>query len=258
MDSTGPYSSPKKARKVKAKKIPDVSANADELAQKAATWLSGFVAEVLKKQDRFTIALSGGNTPKKLYSLLASEKYGKKIDWDKLHFFWGDERYLPFTDERNNARMAFDALLDHVPVRKEHIHIMRTDIEPEASAVAYEQTLRSYFDNTPFSFDLVLLGLGDNAHTLSLFPGYDSIHEREKWVISFYLNEQQMHRITLTAPIVNRARRLAFLVSGADKAAALFQVKYGRHDPDLYPAQLIQPYAESPYWFVDEAAAKEL
>jgi 6-phosphogluconolactonase len=258
MVSTGPYCCPKKIKKVKAKKRPEVSATADELAQKAATWISGYVAEVLKKQDRFTIALSGGSTPKKLYTLLASEKYRDKIDWDKLHFFWGDERYLPFTDERNNARMAFDTLLDNVPVRKKHIHVIRTDIEPEASANAYEQTLRSYFDNTSFSFDLVLLGLGDNAHTLSLFPGYDNIHEKEKWVISFYLSEQQMNRITLTAPVVNKARRVAFLVSGADKAAALYQVKYGGHDPDLYPGQLIQPYAESPYWFVDEAAAKEL
>jgi 6-phosphogluconolactonase len=243
---------------VKAKKTTDISANADELAQKAADWISGYIAEVLKKQGRFTIALSGGNTPKKLYALLASEKYRKKIDWDKLHFFWGDERHLPFTDERNNAKMAFDTLLNHVPVRKEHIHIMQTDITPGASATAYEQTLHTYFHNTPFSFDLVLLGLGDNAHTLSLFPGYDNIHEREKWVMAFLLAEQKMHRITLTAPIVNNARRVAFLVSGGDKAEALYQVLYGLHDPDLYPAQLIQPYAESPYWFVDEAAAKEL
>lgn len=239
-------------------KNPDVSVNADELAKKVAVWITDFIEEVLKQQDRFTIALSGGNTPKKLFRILASAPFDKKIPWDKLHFFWGDERYVPFTDERNNAKMAFDSLLDHVPVRKEHIHIVRTDISPEASVAEYQQQLAAYFDGTAYSFDLVLLGLGDNAHTLSLFPGYDNIHEKKKWVMTFFLAEQQMHRITLTAPIVNRARRVAFLVSGADKAEALYQVLYGQHDPDLYPAQLIQPYAESPYWFIDEAAAKEL
>lgn len=241
-----------------AKKTIDISANADELAQKAAGWVADYIASVLKEQGRFTIALSGGNTPKKLFTALASEEFRNKIDWDKLHFFWGDERHVPFTDDRNNAGMAFNTLLNHVPVRKEQIHIMRTDMEPEASAAAYEQTLHTFFDNTAFSFDLVLLGLGDNAHTLSLFPGYDNIHEKEKWVMAFFLAEQHMHRITLTVPVVNKARRIAFLVSGADKAETLNQVLYGQHDPDLYPAQLIQPYAESPYWFVDEAAAKEL
>ncbi len=237
---------------------PDISADVEELNQKVATWMVDYIKEVLAKQDRFTIALSGGNTPKKLYQLLATKKYRDQIDWAKLHFFWGDERFVPFDDDRNNAKMTFDNLFNHVPVEKKHIHIMPTDTDPEKAAATYETMLRQYFDNNSRSFDLVLLGMGDNAHTLSLFPGYDNIHEKEKWVMSFYLAEQSMYRITLTAPVVNQATRVAFLVAGADKAAPLYQVLYGNYDPDLYPAQLIQPYAEKPYWFIDKAAASEL
>jgi 6-phosphogluconolactonase len=237
---------------------PDISVTTDELSRKAASWMVARIKEVLTHQDRFTIALSGGSTPKKLYQLLASEKYRHEIDWSKLHFFWGDERYVPFDDERNNAKMAFDTLLNHVPVVKEHIHLMRTDIEPHESAAAYEKILHQYFDNKPSTFDLVLLGMGDNAHTLSLFPDYTIIHERKKWVMAFHLAEQKMYRITLTAPVVNQAARVVFLVAGADKAVPLNHVLYGEHDPDQYPAQLIQPYLEKPLWFIDKAAASEL
>jgi 6-phosphogluconolactonase len=236
---------------------PDISVTADELSRKVASWMMSYIKEVLSTKDRFTIALSGGSTPKRLYQLLAAE-YREAIEWNKLHFFWGDERYVPLDDDRNNARMAFDTLLDHVPVSKENIHIMRTDIDPQESAEAYERILHRYFDDKPTTFDLVLLGMGDNAHTLSLFPSYSNIHERKKWVMAFYLSEQKMYRITLTAPVVNQAARVAFMVTGADKAVPLNHVLYGEHDADLYPAQLIQPYAERPYWFIDKAAATEL
>ena len=145
-----------------------ISKNSDELSVQFADWLVDYITEVLNKQDRFTLALSGGSTPKKLYKLLASDKYKSKIDWSKLHFFWGDERFVPFDDERNNAKMAFVELLDHVPVNKKHIHIMETmGPEPEESAIEYERTLHNYFDDKPNTFDLVILGLGNDAHTLS-------------------------------------------------------------------------------------------
>jgi 6-phosphogluconolactonase len=256
---TGPHCLLKKIKKVKRNNMqPDISANTDELSRKVAVWMIGWIKEVLTRQDRFTIVLSGGSTPKKLYQLLASEKYRHEIDWSKLHFFWGDERYVPSDDERNNSKMAFDTLLNHVPVLKENIHIMRMDIEPVEAAASYESTLHQYFDDKPSTFDLVLLGLGDNAHTLSLFPGYEIIHERKKWVVAFHLAEQKMYRITLTVPVVNQASRVVFLVAGADKAVPLYHVLYGEHDPDLYPAQLIQPYLEKPWWFIDKAAASEL
>lgn len=237
---------------------PDISSNTEELSRKVADWMILYINEVLDKQDRFTIALSGGNTPKKLYQLLATPAYSQKIPWEKLHFFWGDERFVPADDERNNAHMAFEHLLDHVPVNRAQVFVMRTDIEPAASAEAYQEILKKYFTNTESSFDLVLLGLGDDAHTLSLFPGYPVIHERVKWVDSFYLTQQEMYRITLTAPIVNRASFVLFLVAGADKAFPVYKVLYGQHDPDLYPAQMIQPYYGKCKWYLDRSAASEL
>jgi len=235
-----------------------ISKDIEALSKYFADWLVSYIQEVLSKQDRFTIALSGGNTPKKLYQLLATDIYKNQINWERLHFFWGDERYVPFADERNNAKMAFEALLDQVPVVKEQVHIIQTDIAPEESATAYEKLLHSFFDVQPYTFDMVLLGLGDNAHTLSLFPGYEVVREHTKWVSTFYLKEQEMYRITLTPPVVNKAARVAFLVSGGDKAAAVYHIIASEHDPDLYPGQIIQPFNGEIYWFCDEAAAADL
>ena len=236
-----------------------ISKDIDTLSNYFADWLILYIKEVLSKQDRFTIALSGGSTPKKLYQLLASDKYKNQIHWERLHFFWGDERFVPFDDERNNAKMAYEELLDCVPVDKKNIHVMRTvGLEPEESAIEYEKILHQYFDGKAHSFDLVLLGLGNDTHTLSLFPCYDVVTENKKWVSAFYLKEQQMYRITLTAPVVNNAARVAFLISGGDKAAALYHVLSSEHDPYLYPAQIIQPFNSELYWFYDEAASVDL
>lgn len=235
-----------------------VSKDIDELSCKLAGWITDYINEILKKQARFTMVLSGGSSPKKLYQLLASEPLKTKIDWEKVHFFWGDERYVPFTDGRNNAKMAFDFLLNHIPAKKENIHIIKTDIDARQSAIEYEKILRRYFPDENHSFDLVLLGMGDNAHTLSLFPGYNVVHEKEKWVRSFYLKEQEMYRITLTSPVVNAANGIVILVSGGDKAAALYHVLSNERNPDLYPSQVIQPYNGELYWWVDELAAKDI
>jgi 6-phosphogluconolactonase len=235
-----------------------IKKDSDELSRDFAVWITGYIEKKLQQQSRFTIVLAGGSTPKKLYRLLAADKFKKKIDWSKLHFFWGDERYVPFADEKNNAKMAFDNLLSHVPVIKENIHIIRTDIEPERSAIEYEKLLHQYFPDKEKTFDLVLLGMGDNAHTLSLFPGYDVVNEKKKWVQSFYLEEQKMVRITLTAPVINGAECVIFLVSGSDKAAAVQHVLAGEHDPNLYPSQTIQPYTGELYWWIDEPAAADL
>lgn len=233
-----------------------ISKNLEELSSYAADWIAAYIKEVLQKRDRFTMALSGGNTPKKLYQSLATSKYRKSIQWEQVHFFWGDERFVPFTDKSNNARMAFDELLDQVPVVKENIHIMQTGIEPEVSAIEYEKLLRQYFSRQLYSFDLVLLGLGDNAHTLSLFPGYDEIiFEKENWVRSFYLLEQSMFRITLTAPVVNNAARVAYIIAGEDKSTAIQHVVTGKYDPSVFPAQVIQPLNGELYWLLDKKAA---
>ena len=231
--------------------------NGEALSEAAAEWITNRIVATLSVNSRFTIALSGGNTPKRLHRLLAQAPYSDRIDWSRMHIFWGDERAVPFSDPRNNAKMAFDTLLDFVPVPPAQIHIMKTDRKPEQSAAEYECLLHDYFDGKPTSFDLVLLGLGDNAHTLSLFPGMPVIHEEKAWAQAFFLPEQDMYRITLTRPIVNKAAAIAFLTEGASKAPALKEVLEGPYNPDLYPAQVIKPVGEL-HWFVDEAAAADL
>lgn len=229
----------------------------EALSQAAAKFIAGHITATLKKQDRYTIALSGGSTPKRLHQILAQSPYKEEIDWSKLHVFWGDERAVPFKDDRNNAKMAYDTLLDFVPVPADQIHVMRTDISAEQSAVEYEKILHRYFDNTATSFDLVLLGMGDDGHTLSLFPGQPVIHEEKLWATSFWLQAQDMSRITLTKTIVNHSACVMFLTAGSAKAHALKEVLKGASNPDLYPSQVIKPVGEL-HWFVDEAAAAGL
>jgi 6-phosphogluconolactonase len=258
-----------------------IAKNIEDLSWQVAAWIVSYLNESLEKQDRFTIALSGGSSPKKLYQLLASDEFKSKIDWQKLHVFWGDERCVPFSDDRSNAKMAFDVLLNRVPIPKSQIHIMRTDIDPNLSANDYERILKTYFSeagsNSPQSisdeatpgskpthhpplttFDLVLLGLGDNAHTLSLFPGEEVIHEKKCWVKSVFVKEVNMERITLTAPVVNLSKRIVFLISGQDKADAVSHVLLNEYAPDLYPAQVIKPTHGDLYWFMDEPAAMRI
>jgi len=236
--------------------------NNDELSTEVAKWLVDYIAATLKKQDRFTLVLSGGSTPHKLNTLLAASPYKEKVDWSKLHIFWGDERFVPFEDDRSNAKMAFDTLLDHVPVPAAQIHVMRTEnIIPEVAAGEYEKILHHYFPATvpaASTFDLILLGMGDDGHTLSLFPGMHIMHVEDKWATSLFLKQQDMFRITLTTPVVNRSACIAFLVSGPGKADALKQVIEGDYNPDLYPAQIIKPLKGELHWFVDKAAAAEL
>jgi 6-phosphogluconolactonase len=237
----------------------------DSLSLDCAKWISAYMVETLLKKDRFTWVLSGGNTPKALYGLLAASPYLETIPWEKLHVFWGDERAVPFTDERNNAKMAFDYLLNQVPIPASQIHVMRTDIPPQESAAEYEKILHQYFPSAglsaptnPFSFDLILLGMGADGHTLSLFPGTDVIQEEKVWVKSYFLSSQNMSRITLTKPIVNRSARIAFLATGLDKAKALEQILEGPLNPNLYPSQVIRPAKGELHWFIDEPAASRL
>lgn len=220
-----------------------------------AEWITQTIEAALQKQDRFTWVLTGGNSPKALYERLAASPYKERIAWNRLHIFWGDERAVPFSDDRNNAKMTYEHLLNKVPVIAEQVHVMRTDIEPEPSALEYEKMLHGYFGAEGSSFDLVLSGMGDDGHTLSLFPGTEVVHEKKAWVKAFYLEAQQMYRITLTAPVVNRASDVVFLAFGASKAKALYEVLEGNRNIDLYPSQVIQPDPGRLHWFVDAAAA---
>ncbi len=239
-----------------------IKKNPAELAKAAAEFITKRIRDVLRKQDRFTIALSGGSTPKALHELLAKSPFVDQIPWLQLHIFWGDERYVPIDDEQSNAGMAYDTLLGHVYTPEDQIHVWQTDLEPEAAAADYDRILHDYFseaspENTSPTFDLVLLGMGDDGHTLSLFPGTEVVHEQTAWTNAYFLTQQNMFRLTLTAPVVNRASCVLFLVAGPKKAEPLKEVLEGTYNPDKYPSQVIKPTGEL-VWLVDEKAAELL
>ena len=226
----------------------------NSVTEAVAEWITRLIEKTLPEKEKFYLLLSGGNTPKNLYQLLAKDPYKQRIDWRKLEIFFGDERAVPFTDERNNGRMAVDALLGKVPIPEHQVHMMDTSIHPEAAAKDYEQMLRRFFDTDNITFDLALLGMGDDGHTLSLFPGMAGITESKHWVISVFVPSQQMFRITLTTEPVNRSACIAFLVTGATKAPVLKEVLNETAAPHSYPVQLIKPRSGELHWFVDEAA----
>jgi 6-phosphogluconolactonase len=241
----------------------EVYKDLETLSVELAEWITSLIEETLTRKSRFCIALSGGNTPKRLNELLAGSPYKDRIDWKKIHVFWGDERAVPFEDERNNARMAFDTLLNKVDVPADQIHTMQTQLLPEKAAAQYDRLLQQYFggdeENFPeTTFDLILLGMGDDGHTLSLFPGTPVIHEEKIWVTSFFLQAQEMFRITITRNIANRADYIVFMISGSGKAHALHEVLKGQYNPDLYPSQVIEPVHGELHFFIDEAAGAEL
>jgi 6-phosphogluconolactonase len=229
--------------------------NPDELSVAVANWIVNEVEECLQRTDRFAFLLSGGNTPKKLYELLASDDYRNKIDWEKVDIFFGDERVVPFEDERNNGKMAFDAMISKVPIPPEQVFYINTIKKPEESAEDYESLLRGYFQNNKQTFDLALLGMGEDGHTLSVFPGNEKKLNDKNWAFSVFLPEQNMYRVSLSPLVVNKSRNIAFLVTGAAKSAVL-QKMFDEKNKDIsYPAQLIKPQHGELHWFLDEAAA---
>lgn len=232
--------------------------NKEMLSENLAQWICDLITNTLKEQEFFSLALSGGETPKLLYQKLASEKYKSQINWNRIHIFWGDERVVSYTDDRNNAKMAFDILLDHVDIPASQIHKMRTDIEIKFAVEEYRKLLHTFFDSTPHSFDLVLLGMGDDGHTLSLFPGSHIIDENLHWVNSVYNEKQKMYRITLMPLIVNKSANIAFMVDGPKKKQTLQQVLEGDDMPEKLPSQLIKAVTGELHWFLDEDAAKGL
>ncbi|HPL28084.1 MAG TPA: 6-phosphogluconolactonase [Anaerolineae bacterium] len=206
-----------------------------------------------------SVALAGGQTPRRAYKLLAQPPLCAEIAWGQLCVFWGDERCVPPDDSRSNERLAREALLDHVPIPESHIHPMRCSGNHAQAAAAYEEELRATFagKDACATFDLVLLGLGDDGHTASLFPGSPALREETRWVAATE-SPDGLPRVTLTAPFINRAALVAFLVSGAAKAPALLAVLHGPRDPQRRPAQLICPIAGELLWLVDAAAAQLL
>jgi 6-phosphogluconolactonase len=228
--------------------VPDLAA----LVKAAADEFVSAAAAAVSERGRFTVALSGGSTPKPVYERLATPEYAGRVDWSATHVLWGDERCVPPDDERSNFRMADEALLAHVPIPEGNVHRMRGEDPPEAAAAGYEAELRALLGADPI--DLVHLGMGDNGHTASLFPGLPGVSEREHLVLAQYVEVVGMWRLTMTPPVLRAARRATFLVSGPSKAEMLARVLDGPRQPIVLPSQAI----DTADWLVDGPAAKHL
>ena len=231
---------------------------ADEVLTALADYFVKVAQESIGARGRFTVALSGGSSPKKLYELLASTSYADQLDWTKVFFFFGDERNVPQDHKDSNYLMAKKALFEPLLISPANVFAVDTTFEPAEAAQKYGEIIAAFFDEDEPSFDLVLLGLGDNSHTASLFPHTPVLHDTKPGVKEVWLEDQQVWRITLNAPLINEARYIAFLVYGEGKAIAVHHILEDEEDIEEYPAQLIDSITGEVEWFLDEAAAANL
>ena len=235
-----------------------IYADGEALAEAAAALLASTIAGAT---GHAYIALSGGSTPKRMGQLLAGSPYRDSVDWRNAEFFWGDERFVPEDSHESNAGEARRTFLDKVDVEPSRINPFATTVpDPNLAAEMYATQIRTVFGETDSlpRFDLVFLGMGDDGHTLSLFPGTTAIHETERLAVANYVPKLDTTRLTLTAPLVNAARRVAFLVGGAGKAETLARVLDGPVDVNTLPSQIIRPAEGELLWLVDPAAAAQL
>ncbi len=232
-----------------------VFADVNELSLRAAEAVVRVINESMQANGTCSLALSGGSTPRTLYRLLSSQ-FRDQIPWTKVHVFWGDERYVPPGDPQSNYRMARETLLDHVASPDGNVHPMPTGLpDPDVAARDYEKTLRNYFSRDWPRFDLVLLGLGEEGHTASLFPGSPALEETKRWVVAVKAPAEPPLRLTLTLPVLTEAANIYFLVAGPNKAQALYHVLTGSPDPKSYPASGIRRAGGTVIWWVDREAA---
>ncbi len=236
-----------------------VSAGVPEAVRASAERVVAIAREAIAARGKFSLALAGGSTPKALYQLLASDEFRAQIDWSKTHIFFGDERAVPTHHEYSNARMAREALLDHVPIPRDHIEYMVADApDLDASARAYEMQLRGVAGR----LDLVLLGMGDDGHTASLFPGYDALTENARWCVATDVSptEPRLPRLTLTLPCINAAHHVLVLVTGEGKALrvaqAMQQLQSSTQSNETLPIARAQPSDGELVWILDEAAGR--
>ncbi len=228
------------------------------LAEAAAAQFVKAATEALARQARWAVALSGGSTPQAAYQRLAAPDLTSQVDWARVHFFWGDERCVPPDHPESDYGMARAALLDHIPVPPANVHRMRGELNPAEAAAAYQAELESYFGTARPRFDLVWLGLGEDGHTASLFPGTAALRETQRYVVANWVEKLNAWRLTLTPPAINQAAQVTFLVSGSRKAQILKEVLQGPYQPEVRPAQLVQPATGRLVWLVDRDAASQL
>jgi len=231
----------------------------EALSRAAAEAFAQLVNKTIAEKGRFTVALAGGNTPRAIYKLLATD-YREQIEWPRVHFFWGDERYVTINDPDSNYRMVREALFDHVPILAENVHRMPTEfIQPETAAQNYEKMLRDFWPASLPRFDLIQLGLGPDGHIVSLFPNSALLQEENRLVAVVTDSPKPPPiRITLTLPVINHAAQIHFFVTGAEKAEALRATLEGARDLKRFPAQAVQPVNGQVIWWVDEKAASLL
>jgi 6-phosphogluconolactonase len=228
----------------------------EELAEASARDFAARTQETIDERGRFAVALAGGSTPKATYEVLARD-YANELDWSRVHVFFGDERTVPPDHEDSNYRIAYETLLSHVPVGS--VHRMRGELPPDEAAAAYEEELRAFFGQVDIpGLDLILCGLGEDGHTLSLFPETAALDVNDRWVVANPVLKLGTTRLTLTIPVLNVSRAVTFVVAKESKAEALKEVLEGDADPRAYPAKLVRPESRDLTWMVDRAAARLL
>ncbi len=243
----------------RGKVIVNICKDKDDLAHRLAERFVSLAQDCVKQSGRFSVALSGGSTPRELYALLAEPRFSNKVPWHLTHLFWGDERCVPHTKDESNYKMARDALIAKVPIRERNVHFTNDqDEDPVRAAEKYEQEIARFFklNEGEFpSFDLILLGMGPDGHTASLFPGSAALAEKKRIVVANYVEKFQTYRITFTLPAINNAKNVIFMVAGEDKRAVLSTVLESA--PPSLPSQFIAPVGRLE-WYIDEAAAADL
>ena len=236
----------------------EVFPNYEALINTAVENFIGLANLSIAKRGRFSVALSGGSTPEPLYRALAQPANQQRVVWEQVHLFWGDERPVPPDHPESNYHMVKEALIAHVPVPDGNVHRVPAEMDVRMAAFSYEETLRDFFKGEQPRFDLVLLGMGDDGHTASLFPHSAGLNEAQRWFIANYVPTHQTWRLTLTRSAINAARRVWVLVRGGSKADKLAEVLAGPYDPQTNPIQLIAPDMGELIWMVEKTAAQQL
>lgn len=243
---------------MKNKAIISIWKDPEALSVAAAYLFLAECSRCVAEKGSFVAALSGGSTPKRLYQLLATPEFSSNIPWEKVYLFWSDERFVPYSDPESNYRMAKENLLDHIPIPGKNIFTVPIDGDAKKSAKKYEATLAGFFKDKKIVFDWLLLGVGDDGHTASLFPGTAILKEKKRFVREVWAEKKQAWRISFTLPLINNAAAIIFLISGKEKAAIVARLSGGSAIKPLLPSQLVKPRKGILYWMLDKEAASKI
>jgi 6-phosphogluconolactonase len=237
----------------------EVLSDLEALSLHAASIFVSASKNSIAAKKRFAVAISGGSTPRRFYALLGSDAYRHRVDWQYVHFFWADERCVPKEDEASNFRTAFDTFLSKIALPEKNIHRIKGEEAPDEAARDYEEEIRGFFGESERPrFDLIILGIGEDGHTASLFPGSKSLEERVRLAIPVYLGEPSKNRITLTLPVLSNADQILFLAAGPSKAGVLSEILRDGEKRKWFPAGLVRPAHGNMMWLIDQEAARKL